>query len=137
MIPAHEETGEKRRERTNGDMSANWGRDLWVGSFATVRKPLLFPVLLELFFSPHKQDQYDKVSTHLDQGIEFVKRIREFVKERAKAEESYAKELRYALREMAAKRPSSCLRRVLLGPLAQAVFFNCTWSLCALFVSAQ
>ena len=40
------------------------------------------------------QDQYEVVCSHTDQGIEFIKRVSNFVKDRIHAEQQYARELR-------------------------------------------
>jgi hypothetical protein len=39
-------------------------------------------------------DQYDKLLQYTDHGIEFVKRVESFVKERIEIEQDYAKKLR-------------------------------------------
>lgn len=41
------------------------------------------------------QDQYDKVCTHTDLGIEFIKRVQAFMEKRISVEQAYAKELRW------------------------------------------
>ncbi len=40
------------------------------------------------------QDQYDKISSHTEQGIEFTKKVASFVEKRIHVEHSYAKDLR-------------------------------------------
>ncbi len=41
------------------------------------------------------QDQYEKVCTHTDLGIEFLKRVQTFMEKRITVELNYAKELRW------------------------------------------
>ena len=43
------------------------------------------------------QDQYEVVCNHTDQGIEFIKRVSNFVKDRIHAEQQYARELRLVM----------------------------------------
>lgn len=50
-------------------------------------------LILFLFLAP-PQDQYDTICHHTDQGIEHVKRVSNFVKDRIHIENIYAKELR-------------------------------------------
>ena len=43
---------------------------------------------------PHTQDQYDTICQYTEQGIEHVKRVSNYVKDRIHIENNYAKELR-------------------------------------------
>lgn len=51
-------------------------------------------VSIRTFVCAWVQDQYEVVCGHTDQGIEFVKRVSNFVKDRIHAEQQYARELR-------------------------------------------
>ena len=50
--------------------------------------------LILFHFGASSQDQYDTICHHTDQGIEHVKRVSNFVKDRIHIENAYAKELR-------------------------------------------
>ena len=65
---------------------------------------------------PNLQDKYDVICSHTDHAIEFVKRMSNFMKDRANVEQNYAKDLRYA--------PTAALSVIVYAPSASiAVMF--------------
>ena len=52
-------------------------------------------VYTHTYTQTHTQDQYEKVCSHTEQGIEFIKRVSTFVEKRIHIEQGYAKDIRY------------------------------------------
>ena len=51
-------------------------------------------IALSTCYCSSSQDQYDKISSHTEHGIEFTKKVATFVEKRISVEHSYAKDLR-------------------------------------------